>query len=77
MAGFAICRKAGCDMRWVDCLVVIVFMASHACVRGVVIISRMAGEAIIGQRHMGPGKEVIIVVVRECRRLPLRLRGMA
>jgi hypothetical protein len=76
MADFAIGWELSGGVRRIVRLVVIVQVAAHACVRYVIIvIAVMAGIARLS--YVGPGKYVIIIVIREQGRLPARVCGMA
>ena len=64
------------DVVGVGCLVVIADMASHAGIRGVIVVPVMASGAVIGYDGMRAVQGVIIVVNRESGRRPTGIRGI-
>ena len=63
-------------MRRIGGLVVILLMASCACVRCVVIISIVAGHTLVSNNSVGTVERVIFIVNRKGSRIPIWYRGM-
>ena len=59
-------------MVWIGRSIVICLVTTHAGVRRVVVVPVVTSRAIIGNTRMCPVQIVIIVVNRECGRLPTR-----
>ena len=68
--------KLGSLMIRVVGLIVIVLVTSKTCVWGVVVITVMAGCALICYGGMCPAQRLIIVMIRKQRRIPVRISGM-
>ena len=77
MTGLTGCWKLGSLMIRVVGLIVIVLVTSKTCVWGVVVITVMAGCALICYGGMCPDQRIIIVMIRKQRRIPVRISGMA
>ena len=61
-------RDAYCSMVGIGCLIVICQMASYAGIRRIAVIAVMTGNA--GNCCMSSIQHIIIVMYRECSRLP-------
>ena len=72
MAKGAIRRKLCSRMVWIGRSIVICLVTTHAGVRRIVVVPVVTSRAIIGNTRMCPVQIVIIVVNRECGRLPTR-----
>jgi len=77
MTGLAFGRELGGSMRRIGCLVVIVQVAAHAGIWGVVVIPVVAGHAIVGNAGVRPEQQKIIVVNGEQGGFPPRISGVA
>jgi hypothetical protein len=77
VAAFAVSRKLGCYMVWINRLVIVRFVASKTAVRGVIIIPVMAVAAIVSDGGMRTQQGVIIVMNGEGGWDPVRVSGMA
>ncbi len=64
-------------MRWIRRLIVIFCMAAHAGVWRIDIIAIVAGSAIIRYSGMSPFQYIEVIMTREGRRTPVRVRRMA
>jgi len=62
---------------WIGSLVVVVHVTSGACIGRVVVIPVVTVAALVGDGCMRTCKNIIVVVNRECGRLPARIGGMA
>ncbi len=77
MAARTIRRELQGSMRWIRRLVVIFRMAAHTGRRGIIVVSVMTSGAVIRYSCMRSFQYIIIIVIRESRRAPVRIRRMA
>ena len=77
MARFTFGGKLGGDVIWVRSLIIIIGVAAVTKVRGIDIVSLMAGETIVRNTCMSTLQGVIVIMNRECGRLPVGIGGMA
>ena len=69
--------KSGLLMIWTGGLIKIIQVATHACVWCIGITTGVAARAVIGNRRMRSTQYVDLIVDRELRRTPPRIRRMA
>ena len=58
-------------------IIVISLVTTNTSSRRIVVIPVMAGRTVVGDGGMGPIQLIIIIVIREVRRLPVRIRRVA
>lgn len=76
MAGLAGCWKLSSLMIWIIGLIIIILVTAGTCIGGIVIVSLMAGGALICYAGMSSMKRIEIIVIWKGGRVPAGCGGM-
>ena len=77
VAGSTVGTKSGLLMIWTGGLIKIIQVATHACAWCIGITIGVAARAVVSNRRMRSTQYVNLIVDRELRRTPPRIRRMA